>query len=166
MLDNKKTYSKLTALLFACSLASFFLLPIFALLASALSGSLQSMQHLWETVFTDYLINSLFLVLGTTLLSACFALPCAFWFPVTIFQVEPFYNGYSVYRWLFQPIYPLIFTLIFLIIPVSCNKPYEMCLIGKVNKITGFPTFVALAARALSLPCRSTLTFFCSPEWH
>lgn len=78
MLDNKKTYSKLTALLFACSLASFFLLPIFALLASALSGSLQSMQHLWETVFTDYLINSLFLVLGTTLLSACFALPCAF----------------------------------------------------------------------------------------
>ncbi|WP_367400862.1 ABC transporter permease subunit [Gallibacterium anatis] len=83
-----------------------------------------------------------------------------FWFPVTIFQVEPFYNGYSVYRWLFQPIYPLIFTLIFLIIPVSCNKPYEMCLIGKVNKITGFPTFVALAARALSLLCRSTLTFF------
>ncbi|MFZ7136314.1 ABC transporter permease [Avibacterium avium] len=78
MLDNKKTHSKLTALLFACGLASFFLLPIFALLASALSGSLQSMQHLWETVFTDYLINSLLLVLGTTLLSACFALPCAF----------------------------------------------------------------------------------------
>ncbi|MFZ7276570.1 ABC transporter permease [Avibacterium endocarditidis] len=75
---HKNFLAKSTALIALLAVLGFFLLPIIALLLSAFEGSLHSLQHLWQTVFTDYLFNSLSLVFGTTALSLCFALPCAF----------------------------------------------------------------------------------------
>lgn len=77
-MGNTFKYTNLLIKITAVGLIGFFLLPIIALLISAFSGSLSSLQHLWQTVFTDYLVNSLSLVFGTTFLSLCFALPCAF----------------------------------------------------------------------------------------
>lgn len=75
---HKKFFAKSTALIILLGVLGFFLLPIIALLSSAFGSSLHSLQHLWQTVFTDYLVNSLSLVVGTIALSLCFALPCAF----------------------------------------------------------------------------------------
>lgn len=53
-------------------------MPLSAILYQAFNGTLSSLTHLWNTVLTDYFINSLLLVSGTVSISLLFALPCAY----------------------------------------------------------------------------------------
>lgn len=58
-------------------LSGFFLMPVLGILWQAIGDSSASLRHLWQTVLTTYLENSLLLVLGTVLISLFLALPCA-----------------------------------------------------------------------------------------
>ncbi|WP_424404630.1 ABC transporter permease [Pasteurella sp. PK-2025] len=69
----KKISWNVTALL--CVL--FFLLPLISIFYQSWQADWANIQHLWQTVLTDYSLNSLLLVLGTVCLSLCFALPAA-----------------------------------------------------------------------------------------
>lgn len=53
----------------------FFLLPLISILYQSWQADWDNIQHLWQTVLTDYSINSLILVLGTVFLSLVFAIP-------------------------------------------------------------------------------------------
>ncbi|MBV6549379.1 iron ABC transporter permease, partial [Ursidibacter maritimus] len=55
----------------------FFLLPLISILYQSWQTDWDNIQHLWQTVLTDYSINSLILVLGTVFLSLVFAIPAA-----------------------------------------------------------------------------------------
>ncbi|MFC0323502.1 ABC transporter permease [Gallibacterium melopsittaci] len=90
MIKFNKPFSQLTVFL----LIGFFVMPIVALLYQAGKGSLQSLQHLWNTVLTDYFINSLLLVCGTVGISLIFAIPTAYL--VSRYQ----FKGQHLLQWL------------------------------------------------------------------
>lgn len=69
----KKTSLFLTAL----CVTLFFILPLPAIISQSWLAEWQNLQHLWQTVLPDYILNSLLLLCGTITLSLIFALPCA-----------------------------------------------------------------------------------------
>ncbi len=72
----------------------FFVLPISAIVYQAWQADWQHLQHLWQTVLVDYVLNSLWLVLGTVSLSLLLALPSA-WI-VSCYQ----FRGQKILQWL------------------------------------------------------------------
>lgn len=64
---------KLSAILTAL----LVLLPLLAIGYHALSGEMDNLRHLWQTMLGSYVINSILLVVGTVGLALCFALPSA-----------------------------------------------------------------------------------------
>ncbi|OOF38894.1 iron ABC transporter permease [Rodentibacter mrazii] len=63
--------------LFAILTALFILFPLLAITYHALSGEMDNLIHLWNTMLGRYVINSLLLVIGTVALALFFALPSA-----------------------------------------------------------------------------------------
>lgn len=57
--------------------ALFILLPLLAIGYHALSGEMDNLRHLWQTMLDSYVINSALLVIGTVGLALLFALPSA-----------------------------------------------------------------------------------------
>ncbi|KMK52289.1 iron ABC transporter permease [[Actinobacillus] muris] len=57
--------------------ALFILLPLLAIGYHALSGEMDNLRHLWQTMLGSYVINSALLVIGTVGLALLFALPSA-----------------------------------------------------------------------------------------
>lgn len=53
------------------------LLPLLAISYHSLSGELENLVHLWQTMLGSYVLNSLLLVVGTVFLSLIFAVPSA-----------------------------------------------------------------------------------------
>nr|WP_243647905.1 iron ABC transporter permease [Cricetibacter osteomyelitidis] len=72
----------------------FFIQPIISIFYQSWTVNWQNIQHLWQTVFTDYVANSVLLVIGTVFFSLIFALPCA-WF-VSQYQ----FRGQRILQWL------------------------------------------------------------------
>lgn len=70
---SKKTLFFLTAL----CITLFFIQPLLAIISQSWLANWQNLQHLWQTVLPDYILNSLLLLFGTIILSLIFALPCA-----------------------------------------------------------------------------------------
>ncbi|MGC6407144.1 ABC transporter permease [Bisgaard Taxon 45] len=73
MYSLKKISWHFTALI----IVLFFLLPLLSILYQSWQADWANIQHLWQTVLTDYSLNSLLLVLGTVGLSLVFAIPAA-----------------------------------------------------------------------------------------
>lgn len=86
--------NKIIWFLTALCITLFFIQPIIAIFYQSWSLDWQNIQHLWQTVLTDYLVNSLLLVIGTVFFSLVFALPCA-WF-VSQYQ----FTGQKILQWL------------------------------------------------------------------
>ncbi len=104
-------------------------------------------------------------MLGTTLLSACFALPCASLFPVTIFQVEPL-------QWLLClplaiPAYLSAYLYTdFLDYPGIVQQTLRNVFDWQSKQDYWFPNIRSSWRRVL-YPCLVALPYiFCSPEWH
>ncbi|AKD37981.1 Fe(3+) transport system permease protein FbpB [Pasteurella multocida subsp. multocida OH4807] len=89
MLSLKKISWNLTALL----IVLFFLLPLLSIVYQSWHADWENIRHLWQTVLTDYSLNSLFLVLGTVLLSLVFAIPAA-WIVSTYH-----FTGQKILQW-------------------------------------------------------------------
>ncbi|AWX15104.1 iron ABC transporter permease [Mergibacter septicus] len=70
-------FDKIKINLLIILISAFFLMPILAIFRQSIGDSSTSIRHLWQTVLTTYLENSLLLVLGTVLISLILALPCA-----------------------------------------------------------------------------------------
>lgn len=58
-------------------LVVFYLLPVLAIAFESFSAKSENLAHLWDTVFTEYLKNSIILVSLTILFSLIIALPCS-----------------------------------------------------------------------------------------
>lgn len=86
--------NKIIWFLTALFITLFFVTPIIAIFYQSWSLNWQNIQHLWQTVLFDYLLNSLLLVIGTVSFSLVFALPCA-WF---ISQYQ--FTGQKILQWL------------------------------------------------------------------
>ncbi|SUC08829.1 Fe(3+) transport system permease protein FbpB [Pasteurella canis] len=85
----KKTALNLTALF----IVLFFLLPLLSIFYQSWQADWENIQHLWQTVLTDYSLNSLLLVLGTVFLSLIFAIPAA-WI-ISTYQ----FTGQKILQW-------------------------------------------------------------------
>lgn len=88
-----RRFHKTSLILTALCLACFFISPILAIFSESWQADWQNMQHLWQTVLADYIINSLLLLFGTICLSLVFALPCA-WI-VSNYQ----FRGQRILQW-------------------------------------------------------------------
>lgn len=70
------------------------ILPILAIAYQAIDGKTENILHLWQTMLSRYVINSVQLVIGTVLLALVFALPSA-WI-VANYQ----FKGQKTLQWL------------------------------------------------------------------
>jgi len=61
--------------LFAWATGLILSAPLFFLLLESLQGDSEVFSHLWDTVLWDYILNTVLLVVGVSVLSCVIALP-------------------------------------------------------------------------------------------
>ena len=90
-------------------LALLILLPIFIILLHVVFGSYTVLQHLAETVLTDYLLNSLLLSLGVCIGVLCIGVPTAWLVSLYEFPLRKFFT-WALLLPLAMPAYIIAYT--------------------------------------------------------